>query len=410
MYRRALALVCLLPCAAPAAEWPGWRGPKGTGVTPEMNLPVHWSATQNVRWKVPLTGAGVSAPVVWGERIFLTASDGRLNDQLHVFCYHRADGRQLWHARFFGTALSDGQFQPGGMAVSTPVTDGQRLYALFGTGDLVCLDMDGKPVWVRSLAAEHGAFRNRWGMAASPLLVDGLLIVQVDHWGPSYLLAVEARTGADRWKTDRDASVNWTSPVTAVVKGKKQVITAGTYRVQGYDLEKGKELWSVTGMQMQCIPTPVVDGDRVYAVSGRDHYTLAVRLDGATGDLTGTHVAWKAKAGATYICSPVCYEGRYYFVEDTGWGNCLDAATGKLLWRERMDGNFRASLVAGDGKVYFTSLEGVVTVVKAGPAFEVLSRNDVEESIVATPAFSDGQVFIRGEKHLYCIEEKGDRK
>jgi outer membrane protein assembly factor BamB len=368
---------------------------------------VEWSPTHNVRWKVPLTGAGVSAPVVWGERVFLTASDGRLNDHLHVFCYRRADGRELWHARFFGSAPPEGLFAPGGMAVPTPATDGRHLYCLFGTGDLVCLDLEGKPVWVRSLAAEYGPFRNRWGMAASPLLVDDLLVVQVDHWGGSYLLGVDARTGGNRWKTDRDASVNWTSPVSARAGGRRQVIAAGTYRVQGYDLDTGSEVWSVTGLQMQCIPTPVVQGDRVYAVSGRDSYTLAIRLDGGHGDLTRTHVAWKARAFATYICSPVCYGPHYYFVEDTGWGNCLDAATGKRVWRQRMGGTFHASLLAGDGKVYFTSMEGVVTVVKAGPAFEVLARNDLEETIVATPAVSDGQLFIRGDKHLYCIGPGG---
>jgi outer membrane protein assembly factor BamB len=398
---------CSLFPAARGANWPGWRGPDGTGVTPETGLPVEWSATHGVRWKVPLHGAGVSTPVVWGDRVFLTACDGRLNDELHVHCYRRADGRQLWHTRLFGSALSDGQFAPGGMAVPTPATDGRRLYVLFGSGDLACLDLDGKPVWVRSLAAEYGPFRNRWGMAASPLLVDDLLVVQVDHWGESYLLGVDAGTGANRWKTHRDASVNWTSPVLARSGGHRQVIAAGSYRVQGYDLDTGKELWSVTGLQMQCIPTPVVHGDRVYAVSGRDSHTLAIRLDDARGDLTATHVAWKARAFATYICSPVCYGGQYYFVEDNGFASCLDAATGQRLWRERLGGNFRASLVAGDGKVYFTGMEGVVTVVKAGPKFEVLARNDLEETIVATPAVSAGEIFVRGDKHLYCIGSGG---
>jgi outer membrane protein assembly factor BamB len=289
------------------------------------------------------------------------------------------------------------------MAVPTPATDGRRLYVLFGTGDLACLDLEGNPVWIRSLAAEYGPFRNRWGMAASPLLVDDLLVVQVDHWAESYLLGVDAGTGTNRWKTRRNASVNWTSPVLARAGGHRQVIAAGTYRVQGYDLDTGKEAWSVTGLPMQCIPTPVVHGDRVYAVSGRDHYTLAIRLDEGRGDLTSTHVAWQARAFATYICSPVCYGNQYYFVEDNGFGSCLDAATGKRLWRNRIGGNYRASLVAGDGKVYFTSMEGVVTVVKAGRTFEVLGRNDLEEAIVATPAVSDGAVFIRGDKHLYCI-------
>src|SRR5262245_21941580 len=209
-----MVFILLLACApaAPAGNWPGFRGPEGNGLSREKGLPVRWSKTDNVRWKVALQGAGVSTPVVWGDRVFLTASDGRLNDRLHVVCYRRGDGRELWHARFFGSALPEGQFPPGGMAVPTPATDGRRLYALFGTGDLVCLDLEGRPVWVRSLAAEYGPFRNRWGMAASPLLVNDLLVIQVDHWGRSYLLGVDAGTGANRWKTDRDASVNWTSP------------------------------------------------------------------------------------------------------------------------------------------------------------------------------------------------------
>jgi outer membrane protein assembly factor BamB len=389
-----------------AGEWPGWRGPAGDGVSPEKDLPERWSTTENVRWQVPLFGAGVSTPAVWGERIFLTASDGRLNDRLHVLCYHRADGRLLWHRKFFGSSVPEGQFPPGGMAVPSPTTDGQRVYALFGTGDLVCLDLDGKPVWMRSLAQEHGPFRNRWGMAASPLLLGARLIVQVDHWGQSYLLAVDAATGADRWRTERDAAVNWTSPVAATVNGKVQVIAVGTYRVKGYDAEKGNELWTVTGMHQQCIPTPVVQGDLLLAVSGRDFYTLAVRLDGGLGDLTKTHVAWKARSRGANIPSPVCQGGRYYFVEDNGWGNCLETATGKPVWRERLGGTYRASPVAGDGKIYFTSLEGVVTVVKAGPEFEVLARNEVGEALTASPAISGGQIFLRGEKHLFCIGGK----
>ncbi|HJT77356.1 MAG TPA: PQQ-binding-like beta-propeller repeat protein [Gemmataceae bacterium] len=402
MYRTALALL-LLPAVASGADWPGWRGPQGNGLIPDTNLPVHWSATENVRWKVPLHLAGVSAPVVGGDRIFLTACDGRLNDQLHVLCYRRQDGRELWHTRLFGSALSDGQFAPGGMAVPTPATDGKHLFVLFGTGDLASLDREGNPVWVRSLAAEYGPFRNRWGMAASPRLTGDLLVIQVDHWGQSYLLGIDARTGANRWKTNRDAAVNWTSPVLADVRGRKQIIASGTYKVKGYDAETGAELWSVRGLQMQCIPTPTVVGQTAYAVSGLQNYTLAIRLDGSRGDLTGTHIVWKARAGATYTCSPVCDGRRYYFVEDNGWGNCLDAATGKRVWRERMDGNFRASLLAGDGKVYFTSLEGVVTVVRTGPKFDVLARNELGESIVATPAVAGGMFFIRGDKHLYCI-------
>src|SRR5947208_1809237 len=200
MLRRLLALltVLLLPAVVPAENWPGWRGPDHNGISTEKGLPEKWSATENVRWKAPLPGAGVSAPIVWGNHVFVTASDGRQNDRLHLLCFDRDTGKQLWHARFFGSAVSEGQFAPGGMAVPTPATDGKHVFALFGTGDLVCVDFDGRPVWVRSLAQEYGPFRNRWGMAGSPVLVGDLLVVQVDHSGPCYLLGVDAATGANR--------------------------------------------------------------------------------------------------------------------------------------------------------------------------------------------------------------------
>jgi outer membrane protein assembly factor BamB len=400
-------LILLLPTAAPAGEWPGWRGPEGNGVSLERGLPTHWSATDNVRWKVALDGAGVSAPVVWKDRVFLTASEGRLSDRLHVVCFQRSDGHMLWHARFFGSAPPEGQFPEGGMAVPTPATDGQRLCALFGTGDLVCLDLDGRPVWVRSLAQEYGPFRNRWGMAASPLLVGDLLVIQVDHWGPSYLLGVNAATGANRWRTERvGTAVNWTSPVAVRVNGKAEIITAGSHRVRAYDADTGAELWTVSGLQQQCIPSPVVSGDRVYAVSGRSGHTLAIRLEDGRGERTASHIVWKKTRGSSYVTSPVCYEGCYYQVREDGLATCMDADSGRALWQERLGGDYHASLVAGDGKVYFTSLQGVVSVVQAGRTFRLLARNNLGESVVASPALSDGQIFLRGSRHLYCIGPK----
>lgn len=397
----------MLPTAF-AADWPGWRGPGATGISPEQHLPTKWSATQNVRWKVPMSGAGVSTPIVSGQRIFLTASDGRLSERLHVWCLDRADGKTLWHTQLFGSAQPEGQFPPGGMAVPTPTTDGKLIYALFGTGDLVCLDLDGKPVWIRSLAQEYGPFRNRWGMAASPILVGDLLVVLVDHWGQSYLLGVEAASGATRWKTNRDASVNWSTPYPATVNGKTQLIVTGTYQVKGYDAADGAELWKADGMQMQCIPSAVGQNDVVYAVSGRKGNTLAIRLDGSRGDVSNkSTVVWRYKRGAPFVPSPIVYNGQYYMVDDEGFGTCLDAATGAEVWRERIGGRFQASPVAGDGKVYLTNLEGAITVLKAGPKFEVLAKNQLGEVINASPAISNGQLFIRGEKHLFCIEDSG---
>jgi outer membrane protein assembly factor BamB len=407
MVRHSISLValCLAPLAAVADNWPGWRGPSGDGISAEKGLPVHWSWDKNVRWKVPLHGAGVSAPVVWGERVFLTASTGRLNDELHITCHHRADGRLLWHTRLFGTAPTD-LYPAGGMAVPTPAADARHLYVLFGTGDLACLDHAGKPVWIRSLAQEYGPFRNRWGMAASPILVGDLLVVQVDHWSQSYLLTVEARTGANRWKTDRDAGVNWSSPLPVQVGGKIQLVVVGTEKARGYDAATGRELWSAGGLDYQCIPTPVAAAGLVVLTSGVG--SRALRLDGATGTLGTEHLVWVSKRASAFIPSPVAYQGRLYVAGDQGFATCLDIATGKLLWKERLGEQYHASPVAGDGKIYFASKEGVVRVVRAGPTFELLAANDLGETLVASPAIADGAIFLRSERHLFCIQAKGN--
>lgn len=403
--RLLITWACLLiwPSLVWAENWPGWRGPTAMGISSEKNLPVRWSAKDSVRWKVPVPGAGVSAPVVWGERVFLTSSDGKLNDRLHVYCFDRKDGKLLWHSKFFGTAPTD-LFAPGGMAVPTPVTDGKRLYVLFGTGDLFSLDFDGRPTWIRSLAQEYGPFRNRWGMGTSPILVGNLLIVQVDHWSQSYLLGVDPATGENRWKSDRDASVNWSTPAAVKVNGQTELIVQGTHRAMGYDAATGSPLWTVRGMGMQCIPSPAVENNLLFASSGEN--TMGIRLDGKTGDLTKSHVAWtNAKAGA-FIGSPVVYQGQVYIAGDRGIGLCLDGRTGKLLWKKRLGDHFHASPVAGDGKIYFASSEGIIRVVRAGREFEILAENNMGEAVMAGLAISNGQIFIRGDRHLFCIEMK----
>ncbi|GIW82676.1 MAG: serine/threonine protein kinase [Gemmatales bacterium] len=396
----AVVFLALHALPSPADEWPGWRGPFGTGVSNEKNPPIEWSANNKVRWKIPLRGAGVSTPVVWGERVFITASDGRQDNRLHVYCFHRDNGRLLWHSQFFGSSIPVWYFPAGGMAVPTPATDGERLYTLFGSGDLICLDFEGRPVWIRSLANEYGPFRNRWGMAASPLLIGDMLVVLVDHWGPSYLLAVDTRTGQNLWRTARDTSANWSSPVAAGVAGKTQIITSASFKIQGYDAKTGKELWSVGGVQMQCIPTPVVHEGKVFAVSGRKGQNVAIRL---SERVTEKDVIWKETRGAPNIPSALCYGKYYYTIEDAGFATCFEADTGKQVWRERMGGRYQASLIAADGKIYFTNLAGEIKVIRAGPKFELLARNDLGEEIVATPALAHGRLFIRTRGHLFCI-------
>jgi outer membrane protein assembly factor BamB len=399
-------LGCLVVLASASAvhadNWPGWRGPGNRGISAEKNLPLSWSRTKNVRWKVKLPGAGVSQPIVWDDRIFLTASDGRLNDQLHVYCHARGDGRLLWHSRLFGSAPTD-LYPAGGMAVPTPATDGKLVHVLFGTGELAALDFDGKPVWIRSLADEYGPFRNRWGMGTSPILVADTLYVQVDHWSQSYLLAVDANTGANRWKTDRPSSVNWASPLAVTNKDRLEIVTFGTNFVRGYDAVKGTELWRVDGMHFQCIPSPVVMGDLVFACSGEN--TMAIKMDGSRGDLTKSHVLWKNKKANAFLPSPLLYKGYLYLPGDRNFVTCFDARTGAQAWKERLGNEFHASPVGGADRVYFATKEGSVKVVRAGAAFELLADNPMGETIIASPAISNGQIFLRGQTHLFCIEQ-----
>ncbi|MCI0684549.1 MAG: PQQ-binding-like beta-propeller repeat protein [Gemmataceae bacterium] len=398
-----LGIATTLTAGVAADNWPGWRGPTNQGVSAEQRLPLEWSRDKNVRWQVSVPGAGVSAPVVWNDRVFLTASDGRLNDRLQVYCWRRADGKLLWHTKLFGSAPTD-MFAPGGMAVPTPATDGKLLFVLFGTGELAALDFDGRPVWIRSLAEEYGPFRNRWGMGTSPVLVDDMLLVQVDHWSQSYLLAVDPKTGANRWKTNRPTSVNWSSPLAVKVNGDKQIVTIGTNHVRGYDAAGGGELWSVAGTHFQCIPSPIAHGKLLIACSGES--TMAIKLDGATGDLTKSHVLWKNTKAKAFMPSPLLYEGLIYLPLDKQFVVCLDARTGKQHWKERLGDQFYASPVGGAGRVYVSAHEGIIRVIKAGAVFELLAENDLGERVVASPALSNGQIFIRGDKHLFCIGER----
>lgn len=402
IHRIAAAVLLLLPLTVRADDWPGWRGPGGQGVSTEKTLPLEWSAKHGVRWKAALPGAGVSAPIVFGERVVVTASDGRRNERLHVLCYHRDDGRLLWHTRLFGSAPTD-NYPPGGMAVSTPAADARAVYVLFGTGDLAALDHDGKPLWVRSLAEEYGPFANRWGMAASPILDGGTLYVQVDHWSRSYLLAVDPRTGGNRWKADRPhTAVNWTSPLVTTLGGRRQIVTIGTHQVRGYDAADGTERWHVGGLHQQCIPSPVTFGDLLIVSSGEG--TLAVRPESATGDLTKAKaVVWRQRKAAGYIASPLVYGREVYLPISGGFCLCLDAASGKQLWKERLGDPAYASPVAGAGRIYCATKEGSVKVLRAGPTFELLADNRMGEPLVASPALSEGQIFLRGERHLFGI-------
>ena len=392
--------------AANAENWPGWRGPHRSGVTSDTGVPTTWTPTENVLWKSPLPGIGTSNPVVWGDKVFVTASEGRDHGELHVICFDRDTGRERWHQRLWGTAptLFYGR---SGMASPSPVTDGNSLFAFFGTGDVFCFDLDGGLRWQRALADEYGSFENRFAASSSPLLFEDKLILQCDHYGASYAIALDQKTGANRWKADRpDVWLSWSSPQLVPNGDRVELVLSGSERLDGYDPRTGSPLWRVRGLARECIPTPLVGHGRLYVVSGPNGTHLAIK-PGGTGDVTESNVVWKNDRGTSFVPSAILVGDRYYIADDKGIGSCLDAHTGKTLWRKRFGDKFTASPVAADGKLFFTNEAGSTLVLDATQAEYVeLARNDLNEDVYASTAISQGRFFVRTAKQLVCIGTK----
>lgn len=403
----ALLLVAgILSSIAKSENWPGWRGPARTGVAGDTDVPTTWSATVNVLWKVPVPGTGTANPVVWDDRVFLTASDGSDQGELHVFCFDRDTGRRRWHRRLWGTAPT--LFYPkSGMASPSPVTDGKQLWAAFGTGDIFCFDLDGGLVWQRALSEEYGVFENRFGASSSPLLFEDTLIHQCDHYGASYVIALDKMTGANRWKADRpDVWLSWSSPQLVPVGDRFELVLSGSEKLDGYDLRTGKWLWTVRGLARECVPTPVLANGLLISVSGPNGAHLGVR-PGGVGEVTESHVAWRSNRGTSFVPSGIALGERYYVADDKGIATCFDAATGTLLWRKRLGGRFTASPVAAAGRLFFTDESGSTLVLDATqPDYYELSRNETGEDVYASPAISQGRLFLRTAKSLICVGTK----
>ncbi len=406
-----IGTVCLAILASFAADvtaenWPGWRGPSRNGVTTEKNIPWQWSSEEGICWRIPVPGSGISNPVIWEDRVIVTASDGPQQADLHVICYAREDGRELWHQRLWGSAPTRYHAEKSSMASPAPVTDGKHVFAFFGTGDVFCFDMQGQLQWQRSLASEYGRFENRFAASSSPLLFEDLLLLQCDHYGDSYVLALEQSTGANRWKTDRPETwLSWASPqLVPVADGGQELILSGSHKVDAFDPRTGEKLWTVTGMCRECIPTPVFGNGHLYVVSGPKGPTMAIQ-PGGRGDVTATHVKWQNRRGAPFVPSAILVGDYYYLVDDAGIATCLDSKTGKRLWQKRFPGKFTASPVAGDGKLFFTNESGETVVIAAGvPEYRRLARNSVGEPVYASAAISGGQFYLRTNRHLICID------
>ena len=401
---RFLLSMCLVAATAPLTqgEWPQWRGPWRNGSTVELSPPLEWSPNHNVRWRASLPGAGNSSPIVCNDLVIVTASSGKDHNELHLLAFHREYGRLAWERKFFGTPAPPpyAMFPPErGHAVPTPASDGRCIVALFGTGDLLALDFQGSPLWMRSLAVDFGPIVGNYGLSSSPLIAEGIVLVQIDHLEKSYLAAFDLQSGDLRWKTDRAASENWSSPVLAEVRGVKQVICAGTGRLTGYDLS-GRLQWELEGLERLCAPTPVVYDSGLVAVSGPAGATMRIDLNGSSGPRT----IWTSRKDGPFVPSPVVAAGYCFVVNDQGIVTCRDVKSGNDVWKSRLGlTRPRASLVTNGEVVFCTGLDGTTVVFRAAPAFKELARNELREDVAASPALSHGCLFFRTAHSLICV-------
>lgn len=420
-----------------ADDWPQWRGPHGTGVSSETGLPVRWGK-EELAWKAKLAGLGVSSPVVSGDRIFVTSQSGRgtrkpgthptlargeeakaekplggaepageaeaKRVEFVVEAFHRKDGRRLWRHRLAAEGALPVVHDKHNLASPSPVTDGSRVYAWFGTGQLVALDVEGRPVWARNLARDFGPFDINWGHGSSPSLYGDLLLLLADHAPASYLLALDKKTGQQRWRVNRGKGLRSHSTPT-VVRGPRgdELIINSSERIDAYDPKTGKLLWYAGEPNRFPIPVPAHHAGVIYTSRGyRSGPYMAIRA-GGRGDVTKTQVLWSVATGAPYVSSLLYYDGLVYMANDAGIVTAVDAATGDKVWQERVAGIFTASPVAADGKVYLLSETGEAIVMRAGRQPVVLERNVLGYRMVASPAVSNGQFFIRTDDHLLAI-------
>jgi len=417
-----------------ASNWPQWRGPEGRGVSEESAVPLEWTAEKNVAWKTPLPGHGHSQPIVWGDHIFVTAAvEGEVvpgaravthvdegkeflhpdsmgadrKQTLKVLALESKTGRIRWERTAWEGAPYDNRHKRSSYAAPTPITDGTRVYAWFGSEGLYAYDISGTLVWKKSLG---GLPTLGMGTGTSPILHDGLLILQCDEDGgnSSFIVALDKTDGREVWRTPRKVQVSWSTPVVVkALSGRDELVTSGTELIVAYDPKTGRELWRTTGVQSNAIPSPVFGHGLVILSAGYPaKKVIAVKL-GGSGDLTGTsQIAWTYDKGTAYVPSPILVGDYVYLMTDSGIMTCLDARTGEVKYeggRPPGPARFMASMVAVGGVILQTSDAGDVYVIRAGPTHEVIRTNSIGEPVFASPAIADGRVYLRGTTHLYAI-------
>jgi outer membrane protein assembly factor BamB len=416
--RLSIGLAALALAGNLAAEnWPQFRGSTGQGHSTEINLPLHWNATSNVVWKTPIPGESWSSPIVWGDRVLVTTGTEK-GTSCRVLCLSQPDGALLWNTEVFKQTPGN-KGDRNTYATPTPATDGERVYTCFGDGSFAALDFAGGLVWTNR---EH-KFYGQHGLGTSPILYGGLLIMARDGssdgpdkglgwqtpWDQAYVLALDAKTGRERWRGRRGLSrishgvpAIWTAP-----DGRTQVISEAGDVVQGFDARTGQRLWSSRVVGEGKVPSAVIGDGLVFTAGGWGgrESIKAFRL-GGEGDLDETNLAWEQKKGMPKVPSMLFVKPHLFSITDGGVATCLKTETGELVWQERVGGNFSASPVAAEGHVYFLGDSGETTVIEAGPAFKVLVKNPLGEKCQASMAVSQGHLFIRTATALYCIGGK----
>jgi outer membrane protein assembly factor BamB len=409
--------------------WAQWRGPLGTGVSPNAKPPIEWSETKNIRWKTALPGKGHSTPIVWGDSIYLTtaipsgepvkprfvrpgAHDNlalTYNHEFAVLAVSRKTGKVLWQKTMHTQVPHEAGHVTASLASASPVTDGELVYASFGSYGVYCLDTAGKLLWKKYLGEMHS--KHGHGEGSSPLLYRDTLVINWDHEEQSFLVALDKRTGKQLWRVPRAEDSSWATPIVVEHAGKAQVIVPGTHRLRGYDLANGDVIWECGGLSSNIVASPVAAGGFVYAGSSYEtRAMLAIRLDGARGDITGTRqVVWMRKKGTPYVPSPLLYGNSLYNLQHyQGILSRLDVRTGEDDGPFRLDqiSEVYASPVAAAGRVYITSRDGITLVISHGDATpKLLAANRLSDTFSASAALFGRELFLRGERHLYCLAE-----
>lgn len=409
----AAVILCGLSSAAMAEDWPRFRGPTGQGVSSEKNLPLNWGPEENIAWKTEIPGEGWSSPIVYGDNIFVTATtdEGR---RCHVICLDRITGQVRWNAAVFEQEVRKKRAE-NSHATPTPVTDGKYVYAVFSSGGIAAVDYAGRLVWTN----HEVDFYSHHGLSASPILYEDLLIMPFDGsssgennrigwkipWEKAVVLAVDKHTGKVRWRGKRGLSrIGHVTPNILVENGQALIVSGCGDRVQAFQPETGELVWSIYSQGEGVTPSIVIGDGLVFSCSGFEAPTIRVVRTGGQGDVTKTHIAWEQTRGVPSMASPLYVKPYLYAVTDAGIATCYEAATGKVVWQQRIGGKYSSSPVYADGKIYFLDEnQGDTLVIAAGPEFQELARNTVGEKCQASMAISQGNIFIRSEKHLFCI-------